>query len=89
MSASYPSEPTPAGPHICVATPCFGNVVHTNYLASIIKLVSACQRRALELSFILRGGDSLITRCRNSIVAEFLATPAYTHLLWVDADIGF
>jgi hypothetical protein len=76
-------------PHVCLATPCFGNVVHTNYLASVIRLLQACRARQLELSFIFRGGDSLITRCRNSIVAEFLATPAYTHLFWVDADIGF
>jgi hypothetical protein len=80
---------TSARPHVCLATPCFGNVVHTNYLASVIGLLQPALSREVEISFIFRGGDSLITRCRNSIVAEFLATPAYTHLFWVDADIGF
>ena len=74
--------------HLCVATPCFGHTVFVNYLGSIIQLVQACRDR-FELSFILRSGDALITRCRNAIAAEFLATPHFTHLLWIDADIGF
>lgn len=82
-------QKAPVRPHVCLATPCFGNVVHTNYLASIISLLQSSRSREVELSFMFRGGDSLITRCRNSMVAEFLATPAYTHLFWVDADIGF
>ncbi len=78
-----------AGTHLCLATPCFGGSVTLGYLTGVLRTVEACRARGIALSFILRGGDSLVTRCRNSIVAEFLATPAYTHLLWVDADLGF
>jgi hypothetical protein len=77
-------------PHICIATPCYGGQVFQNYFLSIIGLIYAVERRKdIDLSFIVRGGDSLITRSRNSIVAEFLSEPKYTHLLWIDADIGF
>ena len=76
-------------PHLCLATPCFGGTVTIGYLTGVLRLVEACRERGVALSFVLRGGDSLITRCRNSIVAEFLATPGYTHLMWVDADLGF
>jgi hypothetical protein len=77
-------------PHICIATPCYGGQVFQNYFLSIISLIYAVNRRGdMDLSFIVRGGDSLITRSRNSIVAEFLSQPKYTHLLWIDADIGF
>lgn len=77
------------GMHIAVATPCYGGQVFQNYFMSVLKLVYAAARHGVSLSFIIRGGDSLIPRTRNSIVAEFLATDPYTHLLWIDADIGF
>lgn len=77
------------GTHIAVATPCYGGQVFQNYFMSILKLVFNAQANNISLSFIIRGGDSLIPRTRNSIVAEFLATEQYTHLLWIDADIGF
>ena len=37
----------------------------------------------------MRRGDSLVTRCRNDCVAVFLANPRFTHLFFIDADIGF
>ena len=30
-----------------------------------------------------------MTRCRNDCVAYFLANPRFTHLFFIDADIGF
>lgn len=75
--------------HVAIATPCYGGTVFQNYLMSIINLINDAHKTGLKLSFLVRGGDSLIPRARNSMVAEFLATPDYTHLLWIDADIGF
>lgn len=75
--------------HVVIATPCYGGAVFQNYLMSMLSLNSEAQRQGLKLSYIIRGGDSLIPRTRNSIVAEFLAHEEYTHLLWIDADIGF
>lgn len=77
------------GKHIAIATPCYGGTVYQNYLMSLLKLVYSAQQVGVLLSFIIRGGDSLIPRTRNSIVAEFMASEKYTHLLWVDADVGF
>jgi hypothetical protein len=37
----------------------------------------------------LLGNDSLITRARNSLVRTALDNPATTHLMFIDADIGF
>jgi hypothetical protein len=77
------------GTHIAIATPCYGGQVFQNYFMSILKLVFNAHAQNVSLSFLIRGGDSLIPRIRNSMVAEFLATETYTHLLWVDADLGF
>src|SRR5579859_5394317 len=75
--------------HIIVATPCYGGTVTNYYALSAIKLQAACIERGIELSFRMLGGDALITRARSSLVAEFLAEPTATHLLFIDADIGF
>ena len=84
------SSTTKAPIHVCICTPCYGGAVFQNYLLSVIGLIHAAQtQNQVAFSFVIRGGDSLITRSRNSIVAEFLSEPAYTHLLWIDADIGF
>ena len=75
--------------HIAIATPCYGGSVFQNYYMSVLKFVLEAQKVNLPVSFIIRGGDSLIPRIRNSMTAEFMASSSYTHLLWIDADIGF
>jgi hypothetical protein len=79
----------PDRPHLMVATPCYGGQVTTAYANSLLKLQSACRSRAIDLEWLMLGGDALITRARADLVAHFLDRPDATHLLFVDADIGF
>jgi hypothetical protein len=79
----------PAKPHILVATPCYGGQVTSLYTLSLLGLQRACAEIGVGLSFRLIAGDSLITRARNLAVQQFLAMPEATHLLFIDADIGF
>ncbi len=43
----------------------------------------------MRLQVLMHQGESLVTRARNNCVASFLANPEWTHLFWIDSDIGF
>jgi hypothetical protein len=76
-------------PRIYIATPCFGGLVTTHYMMSILALSQHAASNGFEVDVHLLGRDSLVTRSRNTLVADFVATPAATHLMFIDADIGF
>src|SRR6202140_2553635 len=76
--------------HLMVATPCFGGQVSSIYAGSIFHLQrDARSRSGIDLTVLMRDGDALITRARANLVTLFLDNPSATHLLFVDADIGF
>lgn len=73
---------------IYLATPCYGGMAYISYVQGLLDLQRACLQRGVGLHIDLGGGDALITRARAVMAAKFLASDA-THLLFVDADIGF
>ena len=60
-----------------------------NYLNSLLNLQHTAIHLGMPLQFLLMQGESLITRARNNCVATFLENPEWTHLFWIDSDIGF
>ena len=75
--------------HIFLATPCYGAAVTLRYFHSVINTMVYAKSSGLVITVETLAGDSLIPRARNSLVAKFLAHKQATHLLFVDADIGF
>jgi len=78
----------PQRPMVFIATPCFGGLVSQHYMQSVIALVTYAGQAGFDATLALLGHDSLITRSRNTLVSQFLSTPA-THMLFIDADIAF
>lgn len=72
-----------------VATPCYGGAMSSVYVRSLLGLVNLAWAQGFAMQTRFLDGDSLITRARNRLVAEFMADTRWTHLFWIDADIGF
>lgn len=72
-----------------VMTPSHDGKYFQNYTLSLLNLLSASYHYGFGLQISLQRGESLITRARNNAVAEFLSQPQWTHLFWIDSDIGF
>lgn len=75
--------------HLVIATPGVGAVVHQRYMQSICLLMQYCQDKGIGASIELITHDPLQTRAHNTLVAKFMDRPTATHLLFVDASIGF
>ncbi|KQX39446.1 hypothetical protein [Variovorax sp. Root434] len=72
-----------------VMTPSHDGKFFQNYVASMLNFTVQSERTGMRMQVLMHQGESLVTRARNNCVAQFLANPQWTHLFWIDADIGF
>lgn len=71
-------------PCLMIATPAYGGVVHLSYVITLLALPAA----GIAFELIGIANESLITRARNALIATFHARRQFTHLLFLDADVG-
>lgn len=69
---------------LCVATPAYGGMVHTDWHDSIMSM----HANGIEVITMCLGNESLITRARNSLLKVFYSEFDVDHLLFLDADVG-
>ena len=74
---------------IFVATPMYGAMCGGQYTKSSVDLVRLASHYGIEIEFFYLFNESLITRARNYCVDEFLRNEKFTHLMFIDSDIGF
>ena len=71
--------------------PMYGGMLGENTLHGVLGLQAWTTDQGVGMKLQTMGNESLITRARNTIVSMFLDDQNYigTHLLFIDADIGF
>lgn len=77
--------------HVFVGLPCYGGMISEAVFHSMMQLQTWGQSVGVKFRIQTMGNESLITRARNTIVSMMLDDKDFvsTHLLFVDADIGF
>lgn len=78
-----------SAPKIVIGTPCYGGVVTEIYMQSCLALLREAAARGLQIHIHTLPNDPLVSRARNRIAAQFLADSSATHLMFIDADMGF
>jgi len=73
--------------HICM--PCYGGQLTESTFMSYIKWANVARQLGLDWTVETMTNESLISRARNTLTAKFLHTKESTHLMFVDADIGW
>lgn len=71
-----------------IGTPMYGGQCDGLFCKSAIDLATLCTQHGIPIKFYYLFNESLIQRARNYVVDEFLRSDA-THLMFIDADIGF
>jgi hypothetical protein len=73
--------------HICM--PCYGGQLTEQTFMSFIKWANLCRQLNIDWTVETMTNESLISRARNTLAAKFLHTKESTHLMFIDADIGW
>ena len=72
-----------------IAMPCYGGKLEAETAQGLLDFKAICQAARIENEICFLANEALISRGRNNLTAEFMANPAYTHLVFVDADMAF
>jgi hypothetical protein len=75
--------------NILIGTPCYNGWVATDYFVSMLGLQQELNRQGIDFALEMTTSQSLIPVARNFIASKVLAQPWFTHLLFIDADLGF
>ncbi len=67
----------------------YGGMCTGTYASAMMRAPMVLMQNQIGMYYVHLMNESLITRARNTCAHEFLNTTDATHLLFIDADIGF
>lgn len=76
-------------PSLYVATPCYSGEVTMTYHWSVMELARVCRERDIVFEQGFLSGCSSITHARNYLTTAFVKSTRYSHMLFIDSDMGF
>ena len=82
-------EPAPVRPGIYVATPVYGAACYMPYVTGLLSLQSICNEAGIGFGYFYVSGTALLHEQRNVAAAAFRHHNDLSHLLFIDADVGF
>ncbi len=71
-----------------ICTPMYGGQCTGTFTKSMMDLAQLCASYGIQMQVYFLFNESLITRARNYCCEAFMNS-GYTHLMFIDADIGF
>ena len=74
--------------NVLIAIPCYDQLISEPTVLSLIKTMMYFRDHGIKFG-LCTITDSLINRARNNVVAKFMAFEKATHLMFIDADIGW
>ncbi len=79
------------GIKLFVAMPMYGGMLTEPTFRSVLSLQRWCDSNGISIGIQTATNESLVSRCRNTMVSMFLDSVEFngTHLLFIDSDIGF
>jgi hypothetical protein len=74
---------------LAIVTPMYGGACMANYCVAMVDLGRKLSEAGVPFDFYTLSNESLIQRARNVLLHRALQDSSITHILMVDADIGF
>ncbi len=75
-------------PKILIATPAYGEIFYAAYVQSVLRLQGVLQRNKWEAGFVTLSYAE-ISEARNYLITYWLDKTDASHILFIDADMGF
>jgi len=72
-----------------IGMPCYGGMLTESTFMSFIKFGNTARQLGVDWTLETMVNESLISRARNTLTAKFLHQKESTHLMFIDADIGW